>query len=224
MSEQTQTTEGTPATQEAPAQAPAAEPEKPAGYVPRTAIAAQVNPLNEKIAAQDAELEKFRAEAAEREKAKLTAAQDIEGLKTTHEAELQKLRDQITQKDKDGKKSDLRMRLVAAGLDPDDAKDKRTINGIMAEYDTDKDAGEWFDTFKAENAEIFEAKPTTRTASATGSASAAGKPTDMDKLIAGYKNSEDWAVEKVVEMNNENKLTPELVDALGINDTISWGR
>jgi hypothetical protein len=207
MSE-TQNTEVT----EAPAPVETAE-EKLPGYVPRTALSEQVNPLKEQIDAQAAELAKYKQAEEERKQAALKEANDFEALEATYKEQIANLEAARKADVVERNKISIESKLIAAGLNPEDPRDKLTMSGILAGYDGESEPAGWFETFKTENGAIFEATPRTRTVSATGSPATANVTTDIDKLAAAYKRGDGKAIDETANMVKDGRITQEVFQA-----------
>ena len=202
-------------------------PAPPDGFVSRSVLSQQVAektaPLNEALTAANAELATFREAEEKRNTAKLKEAEDFGALEESFATEKTTLQTEIDNLKLGNKKSDLRFLLLSKGLNPEDPKDSFTIDGILARYDGKTEPKDWFEEFHGKNEKLFDKEPVMRQASMPGSTGSGNQQTDVDKLVAGHKANEPWAVNEVSRMNSEGKLTPELAKQLGLGQQAGWG-
>ena len=193
---------------------------KETGTVSREVLRQQGAEWQAKLGAMQAKVDAFEASERETERSKLEKAKDIEGLKTSHATELATLRQKIADKELEGNVSDLKMRLVAAGLDPDDPTNALIMKGILTDYDAKTPAAEFFADFKQKNSVVFEKPATSRTVSATGTVMSDFQKQEVNQLVIDYTTGDAKAVEAatnaIIKLNKDGGLTPELMKRLGL--------
>jgi len=193
----------TPEPTETPAPDAGAQPaEKPGpGYVKRSLL--EESGAREK--AIQARLDAYESAEAARKQKELEDAENWKGLleteKETSKSWETKYNDSVTKT----KQLELKQLLISENFqDPTGL----AIDGAMSKYDG-SDPNEWIKGFKESNPKAFEVpaqEPQNRSVSANAHVASGAVIPEMEKISAGYKAGDEWAIKKVQELARNNKL------------------
>lgn len=209
----TETTDGVQPVEQQPSAQQNQNVEEP--KVPRSVLQQQGQEYKAKLDELQKQLQQYQSAEEKKKEEELRAANNFTAIEEQYKSKIAELENQYKSEAVNNRKQKIENHIIAAGLDPNNPKDKFTINGIISQYDGDSDPGDWFQKFSVENKAIFE-KNTFRPASVNGAPPVGNSNQDTVDLVARFKRAESSAVAEVMKRSREGRLDESLAAQLGL--------